>query len=541
MGMRGEGGGAGRIGRRFCCQQARSGALGYNSEMQPSSTSAQTPPGAPPTPTDDHNLNPGAPPEIAALELPHLLGETTGEPEHVRGSSKRTGTIPGWFYAFLPNKLGVGATINLPPLYLTEVLGGNVASVGIASAITSAAMVPAATVWGWLSDRYATRKLFLMLGFVGFAIPTILTAWTTEVWQYMLLAVLLGAWSVAGTPVSSTLVMDTVPRSEWDETFGRLNAIMGWGVVAGRLMGLLTIAYGVTLFGNESTQRALWMISGGVSLLSLLWAWRTVPQPHMPKPRPPRPYSAEAARHTGFPIVERVRYLPQSLYHLPIWRPLEFFGATLPRSLRQAGRASRSLLANPLIAYYLASFVLFTMSVMAYTPFAVWQRQVLGNPAATVFLVGMVNSIASALTFRWVGTQIKKHGSIGVQMWTISTRFVTFGGFAVMGWLGVTGGWSLLLLVLLNALSGLGWAGIAVAGNTTVAHLAPKGAEGAAVGTYTSFVSIGSIVGAFISGFLVLRYGYEAVFMAGGFGVLITVALLALIRRLAPPEAREHL
>jgi MFS family permease len=500
--------------------------------------------GAAPESGTDHNLYPGAPPDIVALELPHLQGEGAAEETnagHIRAPDRKAGRMPGWFYSFLPNKVGLGATINLPPLYITEVLGGNVASVGIASALTSAAMVPAATLWGWLSDRYATRKSFLLLGFLGFSIPTILTGWTTEVWQYMVLAVLLGAWSVAGTPVSSTLVMDTVPRQDWDETFGRMNAIMGWGVVAGRLVGLLTIWYGVTAFGNEQTQRGLWLISGGLSLFSLLWAWRTVPQPRMPKPRPYRAYSAEAARHTGFTIVERARYLPQSLYHLPIWRPRTFFGSTLPRSLRQAGRLSAEAISNPLIAYYFASFVLFTMSVMAYTPFAVWQRQVLGNSSATVFLVGMINSIASALTFRWVGRQIKQHGSIRVQMATISVRILTFGGFALIGWMGITGNVSLFLLILLNALSGLGWAGIAVAGNTTVAHLAPRGSEGAAVGTYTSFVSVGSILGAFISGFLVLRIGYEWVFFAGAVGVAITVGLLAVIRSAAPPEAREHL
>lgn len=491
---------------------------------------------APPS-SHEQDLNPGAPPEIAALELPRLHGEAAPEAAPAPAQVQ----VPGWFYSFLPNKLGVGATINLPPLYLTEVLGGNVASVGLATALTSAAMVPAATLWGWLSDRYATRKHFLLLGYLGFSIPTMLTAWTTQVWHYMLLAVLLGAWSVAGTPVASTLVMDTVPRHDWDETFGRLNAIMGWGVVAGRMIGLFTIWWGVEALGNEQTQRGLWLLAGGLSLLSVLWAWRTTPQPRLPKPRPPRAYSPDVARHTGFPLMERARYLPQTLYHLPIWRPRQFFGNTVPRSLRQAGSGVRELIANPLIAFYLASFVLFTMSVMAYTPFAVWQRQVLGNPSATVFLVGMVNSIASALAFRWVGRLIKRHGSIRVQMATISTRIITFGGFAVMGWLGITGNLSLFLLLLLNALSGLGWAGIAVAGNTTVAHLAPKGSEGAAVGTYTSFVSVGSIVGAFVSGYLVLALSYEVVFFAGAMGIALTVLLLALIRRAAPPEAKAHL
>jgi MFS family permease len=486
----------------------------------------------PPVPVD---TNPGAPPSVAADEPAARAAEQALYGPGVRGR------LPGWFYSFLPNKLGLGATINLPPIFLTEILGGNVASVGVASALTSAATVPAAAAWGWLSDRYGTRKIYLILGYLGFAIPTLLTAFTVEVWHYMLLAVLLGAWSVAGTPVSSTLIMDTVPRSEWDETFGRFNAINGWGVVAGRLLGLATITFGIPMLGSEPTQRGLWLISGIISLLSVVWALGTVPQPRMPKPRPPRAYEPAAARYTGLTLVDRVRYLPQSLYHLPVFNPRRLFASTLPHVARQVARGTVGLAGNPLAGYYLATFLIFAMSVMAYTPFAVWQRQVLGNSVAMVFLVGMTNSVASALTFRWVGRQIRKYGSLRVQMATVSARVLTFVGFALIGWLGITGMNSLILLILLNALSGLGWAGIAVAGNSTVAHLAPRGSEGAAVGAYTSFVSIGSILGALVSGYFVLAVGYEVVFVAGAIGIAITVLMLALIRRMAPAEARAHL
>lgn len=453
----------------------------------------------------------------------------------------RSAGMPAWFYSMLPNKVGVGSTINLPPIFLTEVLGGNVATVGIASALTSAATVPAATLWGWLSDRYGTRRSYLMFGYLGFAIPTILTAFTTNVRQYMVLAVVLGAWSVAGTPVSSTLIMDTVPRSEWDETFGRFNAISGWGIVIGRFVGLMCIAYGIGFFGNIPTQRALWVISGGLSLLSVIWAYRVVPQPHMHKPHRSRAHEPAVSPQSGFPLVERVRFLPSSLYHLPQGSPRRFFGETLPRLPGRLWHNGGQALRDPLMAYYFTSFVMFTMSVMAYTPFVVWQRQVLGNSTATVFLVGMVNSVASALSYRWVGRLINRYGSIRVQMVTNSARIVTFGGFAVIGWMGITGTRSIVLLLLLNAISGLGWAGIAVAGNTTVAHLAPRGAEGAAVGTYTSFVSVGAIVGAFMSGYLVLLTDFEIVFALGAAGVAVTVVFLYLIRKSAPEAARAHL
>jgi MFS family permease len=462
-----------------------------------------------------------------------------------------TARSPRWFYAFLFNKVGLGSTISLPPLFVTEVLGGNVADVGVASSLTSAATVPAAAVWGWLSDRYGTRKSYLILGFLGFGIPTVLMGFSENVLQYMVLSVLLGALSVAGTPVSSTLIMDTTVREEWDETFGRFNQISGWGVVAGRLIGLLFVGYGIHAWGNDFTQRGLWWISGGLSILGVVLAWKMVPEPRMAKPRPPRRPVPAFTLHSGFSLVERVRFLPHSLYHRPRLNPLAGLAhlyngthnglAHLPERIWRGFQAGLALVHNPLVAYYLASFFLFTISTMAYTPFAVWQRQELMNSSSDVFLVGMVNSVSAAFSYRWVGILIKRHGSLRVQMATISVRIVTFGGLALISVLGVRAQASLAILVVLQALSGLGWAGIAVAGNSTVAHLAPAGHEGTAVGTYTSFIGIGSIAGAFISGYVVLWLGYAAVFALGSAGVAVTVLVLGLIRRSASADAAFHL
>ncbi|MBP7962420.1 MAG: MFS transporter [Caldilineaceae bacterium] len=463
----------------------------------------------------------------------------------------RGGKAPAWFHAFLPNRIGSGSTISLPAIFITQILGGDVAAVGLASSITSAATVPASAIWGWLSDRYGTRKLYLILGFLGFGIPTLLTGMSTTVLQYIVLSALIGALSVAGTPVSSTLIMDTTPKDEWDENFGRFNQISGWGVVLGRVVGLLCITYGIGFFGNEVTQRGLWFLSGGLSILGVVWAWRMVPEPRMSKPRQPREHDAGVSLRSGFSMVERSRFLPNSLHHLPSLNPFRAGARLAAGVVRLPSRVGRrsvwamhrgiDALRKPLVAYYFASFFLFTMSVMAYTPFAVWQIQELDNSAGSVFFVGMINSVAAAFSYRWVGNLIGSRGSLRVQMLTISLRICVFGGFALVSLFQLRGVQSLIVLTALQALSGLGWAGIAVAGNSTVAHLAPKGGEGTAVGTYTSFVSIGAIVGALVSGYLVLWVGYAAVFATGAAGIGITVLLLAYIRRHAPTDAALHL
>ena len=52
-----------------------------------------------------------------------------------------------WYYTFLPYNIAGGSTNPIIPLFVTEGLKGTVAQVGIVSAITSLAAVPANILW----------------------------------------------------------------------------------------------------------------------------------------------------------------------------------------------------------------------------------------------------------------------------------------------------------------------------------------------------------------------------------------------------------
>src|SRR2546429_141269 len=70
-----------------------------------------------------------------------------------------------WFYSYLPQGVAGGATSALIPLF-AYALGGTLFTVGIIAAATSLASVPAFIFWGSLSDRFARRKVFLLIGFL---------------------------------------------------------------------------------------------------------------------------------------------------------------------------------------------------------------------------------------------------------------------------------------------------------------------------------------------------------------------------------------
>jgi len=421
-----------------------------------------------------------------------------------------------WFYSVVPQRIATGSTLSLPPLFITEVLGGTVAQVGLITALGSAVGAPAALAWGWLSDRVGPRKLYLTLGFLGFALPTLLMGFSRDVSQFVLLTVLLGIWSVAGTPVSSTLIMDLIPKEEWEDAFGRFNQIGGWGVVAGRVLGLVWIGYVTAQVGNALAQRSLWWLSGLLGLVSVVLAWWWTPRLYAPKPHSLR----------GRLATIRPRDIPHLLAVLRNpWNGLNAGRVSPRRWLR--------MLREPLIAYYIATLVLFTSSVFAYTVFAVWQRQELGSTTISVFLMGLVSSLAATLSYRWMGRRAGRRGSMGIQVLAVGLRVGVFGGFALVSILALRGWSAELALFVLQAISGFSWAGIAVGGNAAVAHLAPKGNEGAAVGAYNTFVSLGSILGAFASGYVAQWTNFATVFVLGSAGMVLTGGLLFAIRQQA--------
>jgi MFS family permease len=132
-----------------------------------------------------------------------------------------------------------------------------------------------------------------------------------------------------------------------------------------------------------------------------------------------------------------------------------------------------------------------------------------------------------------MGRRAGRHGSIGIQVLAVGLRVGVFGGFALISLLALRGWTGELTLFVLQAISGFSWAGIAVGGNAAVARLAPKGNQGAAVGAYNTFVSLGSILGAFTSGYVAQWTNFATVFILGSAGMVLTGVLLLALRQQA--------
>ena len=132
-----------------------------------------------------------------------------------------------------------GQHLPLIPLFVTEGLGGNVAQVGIISAISSLASVPANIIWGNLSDTLKRRKVFVLIGFIGLAIPLLLMGLSTDIATYYLANFILGAISAAAAPVGTVLVLESFDKKEWGKRLGDFSKVGGIGWLLGLTIGTI--------------------------------------------------------------------------------------------------------------------------------------------------------------------------------------------------------------------------------------------------------------------------------------------------------------
>lgn len=412
-----------------------------------------------------------------------------------------------WFYAFFPNQVANGGTQSLTALFITQVLGGNVATVGQVAALTSFAAAPSSIFWGRLSDRTRRHKDFIVLGFLGFGVPTLLMGISIDLAQFYVLSFILGILAMASAPASTTLLMEGFPRGEWAEQFGRFNQVGGWGMLFGRLLSTLWLLFLGSALGSPLSMRTLFIVCGVLSVFSALLGGRWIKNPEQHR---------EGAEVPGslwqrlIPPIERIRYLPGLVYNLFI-----------PRSLYSLRLATR----GPLGLYFLATAFLFFGFLVAYTPFPIFLVEILGASNEQVFGLGVLNAITSTLSYGYMGRQTRRLGNRIVQVTAALSRvaiFALFGGVGIL----LGGGVGLLAIAVFHTLSGIAWAAIATAGMAAVAELSPKNWSGRAMGIYNAVIVVAAIAGSLVGGEMALRLGYPLTFFFSSAAVALGAALL---------------
>ncbi len=392
---------------------------------------------------------------------------------------------PGrWFYSFVPFKVSTGGAAPLIPL-LTMNVGGGPADVGIVNAIGSTASMLGGLFWGRLSDRLNRRKVFLLMGFLGTALTSVLFALAKTVPQVMLVNALYTFFIAATIPVPILIITKAFRLEDWDYAIGRFNEIGGWAWVAGMILGLVMAQF--------LSLREIFVVLGLVGLFSLPLGARTIREVPVHVDR------RILGVYAGY-VVEKFRYLPNMITHLPRLSTEDF------------GRLY-------------ASTVLFWIGAMLYfTQFPVLLKS-RGLGATELYAMSIANSAISAYMYTRVGLRLRKTGGYGALKKGLGLRGVAFLLLAISTFLG--GSVFLVLAFVSYFIAGYTWSYISISTSSIISHRAPPEKRGSLIGTYNLVSSLGAIIGNLLSGLVVEALGFTADFVLAS--SLIFLALVPIL------------
>ncbi|HSV42223.1 MAG TPA: MFS transporter [Methanomassiliicoccales archaeon] len=415
-----------------------------------------------------------------------------------------------WYYTFLPYNMAGGGTSNLIPLFMAQSLKASVAEVGIVSAITSIASVPANILWGNLSDITKKRKPFILIGFFGMAAALALMGLSTTVSDYYLANFLLGLLAAAVAPVGTVLVLESFPKSEWGRRLGDFSKVGGIGWVIGLILGIIWLMV-FTGDSQELSMRALFLLSSGLCLVAMFLAIKWVKEPEQTIDR--RQVSPEDFDNVHLNIVERARYLPQRVMY------------TLQVSSKNLRLCNFSV---PLQKYYIIVFLAFCGFLSFYVALPIFLSEYVGLNNANVFIVYLASSVTSALTYGWMGRLIGAKGGKRIQAMCFVGRIMIFPSFFLVTMIGLPSSSLFIVLLVLHAGAGLCWAGLSVAGHAIVGKMAYKEFRTQSLGMYNAVQGVATITGSLVGGFVATWFGYEVLFvLASGF-IILSLAMLLL-------------
>lgn len=408
-----------------------------------------------------------------------------------------------WFISYLLSNVSGGLTSPLIPLFVVLYLHYSVVYVGLTSSLASAASVPALIFWGNLSDMLKKRKIFIVIGFGGSFLSLLLILITHTIGMYIATLVIFQMVAMASTPVATLLILESTVEKKWPNVMASFNTVSYIGLVAGLAAGTLILnVYGS---GGNSILPILYIISAFIYLAAAVSAILLLPEPAKKLDRA----SKKLQKVASFRMVERVRYFPTNVIH------------TIP--LRNG--KGRKLATRTKIYIFYTCFLMFGFQLF-FIPFPVFVINRLGGTETEIFIMYLLNNVASMMAFRVSSRSLNRVGITRTLSVAIFSRVSILAFSTVLGLFLMSLKGSLWIAITCYTVMGFFWSFISIGWVTSISKLAIPENRGKAIGYYSSFLGIGQIAGGLVSGFVSGILGYPFDFLIATLAVLMGGSLL---------------
>ncbi len=389
-----------------------------------------------------------------------------------------------WFYSQIPVDIATGPVGTLIQLYILE-LHGTVIDVGLAITLFNAVSIPAAVIWGYVTDRFQSRKTILVLSCVAVSANLVILPIAESISGVALIYGLFSLVSSASATPANLLIMESQRKSHWASAFARFSMVSSVGTTLGLLLGIA--------WSNFLPISLLVLPLSALSLASAVLSVVMIKQPAVSFER-------------EFIVLQR-RSLQQRLLAIP----LIFLRLPNVVDFKSVFKGLRSALTRQLPLLYLSIFVFYLASGLFNTSFVPSLRAA-GLSASAVFLVSMAANVAQTASFYFAGPYVEKRDLRKTAVAGLVVRSACYAGIGILAYLAsglpYLGG----TLVLYPIAGGLAFAIYYTSSNTMIFNTLGAKNQGSRLGVYSALVGIATMIGSFVSGYVSFYFGFLATF-----------------------------
>ncbi len=406
-----------------------------------------------------------------------------------------------WFYSSLPFNVATGPVSLFIQLYVLQ-LHGTVIDVGIVITLFNAVSIPAAMIWGFVTDRLQRRTPIIISCYTSVAIILFVFLMVKSVYGVAFLYSIFSFVSSAATTPLNLLIMETQPKSKWALAFAMFSMVSSVGTTVGIAVGFLWSAF-----------FPLDLIIIPLGILSLISAV----------------LSAVIIREPSFVFERQMMVLNRrSFFQRILALPMMFLKIPRLVDFRSVFKGMRYDLTRQVPVLYLSIFAFYIASGIFNTSFAPSLIKS-GIPNSEVFLVSFVAMLVQTASFYYAGPYIERTSLRRAAIGGLIVRSLCYAviGVSSIALFGSEYLWSSLIFYPIAA--GIAFAAYYTASNTMIFNTLGQRGQASTLGVYSALVGIATMFGSLISGFTSFYIGYYATFVLAALCLACAAALTSFI------------
>jgi MFS family permease len=390
-----------------------------------------------------------------------------------------------WVDAILPFYIALGPVGTLIQLLILN-LQGTVIDVALAITLFNAVGVPAALVWGFVTDRFHRRKPIIAASYLVTAVILVSFFFVNTGYLVSLLYAAFSFATSASTTPLNLLIMETERKKKWATAFARFSMVTSIGQTVGLL---LSVGWGFFLSLNYLVfpLAILSIISAALSVLM-------VKEPSV--------------------VFERqvIALNKPSFFHRILAVPVFFLRVPRLNDFKRVFRGIKYELTRQVPILYFSIFMFYLASGIFNTSL-VPSLQANNVSSFLIFLVTTVAMLVQIISFRYAGPYTEKKSPVKAAVGGLVLRSLGYAFLGVSLYI-ISGVWFLVpVLIFYPIAAGIAYSVYYTASNTMVFNALGKSRQGSSLGVYSALVGIATMAGSLVSGFTSFFLGFSTTFI----------------------------